>query len=394
MGQLPDAHNYATVWRRALDLSVSTPVVPAPLGATLATSFDASRTWYSFPHHRDALGATATLTRPLARNLKLFALYQASWSADVYDGAQALFYPAPATPLLTPDGTPYYGYAAFSGARTFRTQSGELQFTPNGTSLRVAVTHTADFPQFNGFGRPQWEVRGSARFRPFPNIGLDVSRAYDFAWGGTRWQPPLELRDHAVTHALAMAAAAAAMVFRIVPLACDGDRLVVAGAGVLRLAEGASCSTIVPGRAIAIALDADNRATPQRLTPDAQPAAKIPRAAFVLAPAVARDADESALVTSTVDVLVPPRTPPSDDIYISTERSSWSPAERMDRVDARHFRLALQLHRGARVAFRVTRGSYGSIERNAARALPPAHVALGEPDAHVTITVAAWADID
>jgi hypothetical protein len=197
-----------------------------------------------------------------------------------------------------------------------------------------------------------------------------------------------------VTHALVIAAAAAT-VFRIVPLACAGDRLVVAGAGVLRLADGVSCSAIVPGRAIAVAIDADNRATPQRLTPDALAAAKIPRTAYLLAPAAGRDADETAMVTSTIDVLVPPRTPPSDDIYISTERSSWSPAEiRMDRVDARHFRLALQLRRGARVAFRVTRGSYGSIERNAARALPPAHLALGEPDAHVTITVAAWADID
>ncbi|MEA2786015.1 MAG: hypothetical protein QOF71_2119 [Candidatus Eremiobacteraeota bacterium] len=204
----------------------------------------------------------------------------------------------------------------------------------------------------------------------------------------------LELRDHAMTHAL-IAAAAAATLFRVVPLACEGDRLVVAGAGVLRLAAGASCAAVTPGRAVAIALDADNRATPQKLTPDALPAAKIPRAAYVLAPAAAADADETQLVTSTIDVTVPPRTPPGDDVYISTERSSWSPSEvRMDRVDARHFRLVLQLHRGARVAFRVTRGSFGTTERNAARALPAAHVALGEPDAHVVVVVAAWGDID
>jgi hypothetical protein len=67
-----------------------------------------------------------------------------------------------------------------------------VQFTPRGdsnTSFRLAVTHTADFPQFNGYGRPQWEARADARFRPFPNVGIDVGRAYDFAWGGTRWQP-------------------------------------------------------------------------------------------------------------------------------------------------------------------------------------------------------------
>jgi hypothetical protein len=195
--------------------------------------------------------------------------------------------------------------------------------------------------------------------------------------------------------AVIVIAAAAASLFRIVPLACDGDRLVVAGAGVLRLADGVTCAEIVPGRATAVALDADGRATPGRLTPDALPAAKIPRTAYVLAPAVQSDADQTSLVTSTIDVVVPPRTPPSDDIYLSTERTSWSPAEvRMDRVDARRFRLALRLHRGARVAFRVTRGSYGTTERDASRALPPAHIAVGEPDAHVTVVVAAWADID
>ncbi|HEV2642229.1 MAG TPA: hypothetical protein VGT98_05965 [Candidatus Elarobacter sp.] len=197
-----------------------------------------------------------------------------------------------------------------------------------------------------------------------------------------------------MTHAL-IAAAAAATLFRVVPLACEGDRLVVAGAGVLRLAAGASCAAIAPGRAIAVELDADNRATPRQLTADALPAAKIPRAAYVLAPAATSDADETQLVTTTIDVTVPPRTPPGDDVYLSTERSSWSPSEvRMDRVDARHFRLVLRLHRGARVAFRVTRGSFGTIERNAARALPAAHIAPGEPDAHVTVVVAAWADID
>ena len=190
-------------------------------------------------------------------------------------------------------------------------------------------------------------------------------------------------------------AATAATLFRIVPLACDGERLIVAGAGVLRLADGVSCAAIVPGRAIAVALDPDGRATPQKLTPDAQPAAKIPRAAYVLAPAAERDSDQTQVVTSTIDVIVPARTPPSDDIYISTERTSWSPAElRMDRVDPRHFRITLQLHRGARVAFRVTRGSFATTERDAAMALPPAHIAAGEPDAKITVVVAAWADID
>jgi hypothetical protein len=238
----------------------------------------------------------------------------------------------------------------------------------------------------------------------------------------------LELRDHAVRLAPAFISAALALAiasahaprdavaetpapaasatpppaamdahatFRVVPLSCGGERLTVAGAGVLRLAEGATCEGVVPGRAIGISLDAENRATPRKLALDVLPAAKIPRAAYVIAPAAERDADETQQVDSAIDVYVPPRTPPSDDIYVSTERSGWSPSEmRMDRVDARHFRLVLKLHRGARVAFRVTRGSFGTTERNAARALPPAHVATGEPNAEVRVDVAAWADID
>ncbi len=188
--ELPDAHNYSTVWRKGLDLFVATPVVKIPLGATVATTLDAARTWYAFPHTFDTLTGTATASRAFSKKVTLFAGYQGTWSADVYPGTQALFYPTPTTPLLLPDGTPYLGYAAFSGARTFRSQNVNLQVTPDtSTAYRISVVHTSDFPQFDGFGRPQWEVAADVRFRPFPNIGLDVGRAYDFAWGGTRWQP-------------------------------------------------------------------------------------------------------------------------------------------------------------------------------------------------------------
>jgi hypothetical protein len=205
----------------------------------------------------------------------------------------------------------------------------------------------------------------------------------------------VELRDHPVSAALLVAAAAAATLFRVVPLACDGDRLALAGGGVLRLAEGASCAAVVPGRPVAIALDDDGRATPQQLVAQTRPASEVPRSAYVLAPAASADVDENQLVDATIEVTVPPRTPPTDDIYISTDRSGWSPSEiKMDRLDARHYRLGLKLHRGARVLFRVTRGSYGTMERDAAMALPPAHVLVAAPDMKVSVTVAAWADID
>lgn len=196
-------------------------------------------------------------------------------------------------------------------------------------------------------------------------------------------------------HAILLAAATTSPLFRVVPLACTGDRLAIGGGAVLRLAEGVSCAGIAPGRAIAVAIDSGGRVTPRPFDRTARPPGEIPRTAFLLAPAAESDADEAAQLTVTIDVTVPPRTPPGDDIYVSTERSGWSPTEvRMDRVDARHYRLALRLHRDARIAFRITRGSYATIERDAARALPAAHIVDGRPDAHVVVDVAAWADID
>lgn len=193
LGVLPDAHRYATVWRHGLDLFLASPVVRGPLRTSLATTLDTSRTWYAFPHYLDQLSASATASRSLVRNLTLFAGYQGSWSSDVYPSAQALFYPTPAIPVIAPDGTPFYGLDAFSGARTFRAVNADLQYQPGGagapTAYRLSVVHTADFPQFHGYGRPEWEARADVKFRPFPNVGIDIGRAYDFAWGGTRWQP-------------------------------------------------------------------------------------------------------------------------------------------------------------------------------------------------------------
>ena len=53
----------------------------------------------------------------------------------------------------------------------------------------MTYAHTNDFPQFHGFGRPVDSVAFDVRFRLAPNIGLDIGRSYDFAWGGARWVP-------------------------------------------------------------------------------------------------------------------------------------------------------------------------------------------------------------
>lgn len=187
-------------------------------------------------------------------------------------------------------------------------------------------------------------------------------------------------------------AAAAAAVFRIVPLACASDRLAISGGGVLALAAGTACAAFVPGKAAGITLDAGGRASPAALGPAARPASELPRTAFVLAPA-ADGAEAGPRVTATIEVDVPPRTPSDASIYLSTERTGWNPAEiRMDQVDARRFRLRLELPAGATVPFRVTRGSFATTERDAEGRLPPAHVLKVAAGAVARVTVIGWAD--
>jgi hypothetical protein len=187
--QLPDRRQYATVWRHGVDAFVATPIVNGPLGTKLSATFDASRTWYAFPHHYDAVSANGALSRKLSRHVTLFAGYDNFWSASIYPNAQGVFFAAP-PPRFAPDGTPWAGYAAFDGAAVARAANVDLQVTPNAnTSVRVSVRHYSDFLQFDGIGRPQWEARADARFRPFPNVGISIGRAYDFGWGGTRWVP-------------------------------------------------------------------------------------------------------------------------------------------------------------------------------------------------------------
>ena len=95
----------------------------------------------------------------------------------------------------------------------------------------------------------------------------------------------------------------------------------------------------------------------------------------------------------SIVVTIPPSTPAGSDIYLSTERSSFNPSEiRMDQLDARRYRLQLRLQEGGRLAFRVTRGSFQTIERDAKGRLPPPHVITGHAGATSSVTVATWSD--
>jgi hypothetical protein len=186
---------------------------------------------------------------------------------------------------------------------------------------------------------------------------------------------------------------AAALSFRVVPLACTTSGLAISGGGVLRIAPQGSCSGVLAGRAISVILDdAADGVIPGILDPASHPAGELPATAFTIAPSSAA-APESKPVTITIVVSIPPSTPAGSDIYLSTERSSYNPAEiRMDQLDARRYRLQLPLEEGGRLAFRVTRGSFSTIERDAKGRLPPPHIVTGQAGAVFNITVEAWSD--
>ena len=187
--QLPDAAHYTSLWHHGIDLFVATPQFRMPLRTTLGLTFDTGETWYAFPHAHGTFSATATAARRFGP-LTVTGIYAQSEDVQTFGAAQGLFYAPPIPPLIAPDGTPWPGFAAFSGATTLRpAQLGFQLVTSPATTYRLTYSHTDDFPQFHGFGRPVDQIALDARFRLASNIGIDVGRAYSFDWGGTRWVP-------------------------------------------------------------------------------------------------------------------------------------------------------------------------------------------------------------
>lgn len=185
--------------------------------------------------------------------------------------------------------------------------------------------------------------------------------------------------------------------FRAVVIACRDGRLALAGGGVLRLGPDTACPDGGAGRAYALNFDADGTVVVRFRVPRTGETLgdprRIPTTAWAVAPREATEATEK--VSVVIDVYVPPRTPVTDDIYLTTERSNWNPSEiRMNRVDGRHFTATLEVARGTVVPFRVSRGSYATLERDDARTVPPPHEIRAEPGFTIRVDVPAWGDID
>jgi hypothetical protein len=186
--ELPDAAHYRFLWDHDIDIFASTPIFKLPFGTSLGATVEGNRTWFAFPHRIDTLNSSATLSRSFGRKFTAVAAYSSSYTYDIFYQLQGLFFPTPLTPIIAPDGTPFPGFNAFSGATTLRSYTIDSNFKPDAnTSIHLVLGRFDDFPQFHGIGSPPYDVSVDARFRPLPNIGLDIGRTYLFDWGGQRY---------------------------------------------------------------------------------------------------------------------------------------------------------------------------------------------------------------
>ena len=182
--------------------------------------------------------------------------------------------------------------------------------------------------------------------------------------------------------------------------------LLFTSGGALALGSG----TVVPtaatlGTTLRVWLE---RATHEVRTVEVEPGAalpgevdvrELPRDFFVNAaslpspPAAGKTASGAFAATVTLDVRVPAATPPDDDLYVSTDRSNFGPAEvRMTRVDARRFSVKLQLPAGTQLRYQYTRGSYATVERTRIGGIVTPRALTATDGTTVSDTVARWAD--
>lgn len=100
-------------------------------------------------------------------------------------------------------------------------------------------------------------------------------------------------------------------------------------------------------------------------------------------------------VTLNITVQVPPTTPLTDTVYMTTDQSGWTAqAYRLDRRDALHYRMQVKLLSGTVLHLLFDRGSMQSVQvgENGIEQ-EPYTICIGDEDAQTfTKTVYHWAD--
>jgi hypothetical protein len=132
---------------------------------------------------------------------------------------------------------------------------------------------------------------------------------------------------------------------------------------------------------------------PGELESGALPAGYVTATAQTPPPRAAGSPAEGAAVTVTIVARIPDDTPLTDDVYLSTERSAFNPAElRLVRLDSRHWTIDVSLQPGSTLRYRFTRGSFATGERDRAGALVPPRVLVATPGLQQADTIERWAD--
>jgi enterochelin esterase-like enzyme len=107
-------------------------------------------------------------------------------------------------------------------------------------------------------------------------------------------------------------------------------------------------------------------------------------------------AQNQKMVSVKFEITAPPETPPDQTLYLSgdaSEMGSWDAAGvPLHRDDDGRYRATVDLLSGIPHKFKVTRGTWGSVERGADGADIPDHDFTGDPSTVVQSTVLTWVD--
>lgn len=179
----------------------STPVYRAPFGTGINASYDAQRTWLSFPNKVDVQTLTVTDSKRFSNKLAATG----SWIAQsVYVDDMTRLYASPSAAIgLTPQSGSPNGLPIIAGVAT--------QF-PNVRNtayvLTAAWSPSTNFQltasaQENHYGPVQapfvagparFQVAGGLRTRLSKTLFLDVGRIYYFNWANQPWSPRFSLQ--------------------------------------------------------------------------------------------------------------------------------------------------------------------------------------------------------
>jgi len=113
------------------------------------------------------------------------------------------------------------------------------------------------------------------------------------------------------------------------------------------------------------------------------------------APEIAGPGVTGKQVAVVFEVTAPPTTAFTDNLYISTDASQWNPqAIKLDRVDSYKYRAERYFASGTKFAYRVTRGTWNSVERGEDNLdAPPHQFFVREVDSLVARTIVYhWSD--